>query len=312
MQRLAEHYRNKHALVTGGCGFIGSHVVKLLVQLNAHVTVIDNLSTGFVENIATIYDKVTFLNADITEFDSCLKATQKKELIFHLAAKTSVAQSMQEPLVCHTNNVIGTLNLLEAARKNNIKRFIFSSSAAVYGASNSINHEDSACNPTSVYGWSKLVAESLCKEYGTLFNIDSIILRYFNVVGEKSAISPARTAIDQFLQALKNNEPITIFGDGNQTRDFVPVKDVALANIVAGVTLFSHQPAIINIATGHSQSLIEIINKLKTHFPHFSQPLIFKAARTGDIQHSQADCTRYEALRAPYQYLFNQYRSLYE
>lgn len=297
---LTNFYAHLALLVTGGCGFIGSQLVKQLVDLGAHVTVIDNLSTGSLDNIRDVRDKVNFIQADITDFNACLAATANQTIVFHCAAFTSVNDSMSNPLSCHTINTIGTLNVLEAARQNHVKRFVFSSSAAVYGACQTTCDEHTPCAPTSPYGWSKFLGELYCKQYSTIYQLETIVLRYFNVYTTNTRPMNNPTIFAQLNNRMKNNLPITIFGDGTQTRDFVLVDEVARANTLAGAMSTEHKHEVFNIATGISQSILELITNLRTTYPDFNQPLQFMPARTGDIHDSKADCSKYHQMRAQY------------
>lgn len=283
-------------LVTGGCGFIGSYVAEKLVEYGAFVTIIDNLSTGTLKNIKNIKHKVTFIQESITNYSACLAATQGKKIIFHLAALTTVQDSLKKPLHCHHINVDGTINLLEAARINNVKRFVFSSSAAVYGTTQEPCTENTPCNPESPYGFSKQLGELYCKQYTNNFGLTTIILRYFNVFGARQ--NPHHEyagVIATFTQHMQQNKPITIFGDGMQTRDFIPVERVAEANLhLAFYNPGKPQSEIFNIATGKSISLIALIDQLRIQFPNYTHAIQFKKARSGDILHSQAICQKYQ------------------
>lgn len=299
LMKLKTFYQNKKVLVTGGCGFIGSHIAKKLVELGAHVTIMDNLSTGFIHNIETITDQINLLELDVRQPDNCLQATQNQDVIFHLAAFISVPDSIKKPDTCYKNNVEGTFNMLHAAHMNNVKKFIFSSSAAVYGPYEGICSENSTpCKPNSPYGFSKLIGEQLCAQYRTNFNIATVALRYFNVWGAGQNPSGAYAAVvAKFSENMAHNLPITIFGDGMQTRDFVHVSKIAEANLLLGMladTKNTHST--FNIGTGTSINLLELIDKLKAQFPEYDQPIQFLPARLGDVQHSSADCTQYQSL----------------
>lgn len=295
---MEQFYRGKNVLVTGGCGFIGSHIAEKLVDLGAHVTILDDLSTGFLHNIESIKNKVTLIIASITDPNICKNTTKNKDIIFHLAAFISVPQSVEEPLVCHNVNINGTLNLLEAARINNVQRFVFSSSSAVYGSTNDIAKETDPCIPTSPYGMSKRVGELYCQQYAQHYGLKTICLRYFNVYGPRQDPNgPYAAVVAKFTYQMKHNLPITIFGDGKQTRDFIPVTDVANANLQCGMLnadLMNGQP--FNIATGQSINLFELIELLKQQFPNYTEQILFGPPRPGDTKDSQADCSKYFSL----------------
>lgn len=295
---MKQFYTNKKVLVTGGCGFIGSHVAEKLVNLGAHVTILDDLSTGSLENIHTIQDKVTFMHASITDKESCLQATRNQDVIFHLAAFISVPDSIQNPMQCHEINVDGTNNLLEAARANGVERFVFSSSAAVYGTRDSACVETDPCNPESPYGLSKLVGELYCQQYAKTYGLKTVCLRYFNVWGPRQNPNGAYAGVvAKFTEQMKKNAPITIFGDGSQTRDFVPVETIAYANIFLGSMAHTVSGNVFNIATGKSATLLDLIDQLKVMYPDYQQPVQFAPARAGDIQCSIANNAKFAALQ---------------
>lgn len=288
-------YLAQPILITGGCGFIGSHLAKKLVDLGAQVTIIDDLSSGSMDNIASFKDKVRFIKASITDINACLDATKGQKIIFHLAALISVPESVKNPALCHEINVNGTFNVLEAARINKVHRLILSSSAAVYGNTEQICIEDMQCNPESPYGFSKRIDELLCQQYALLYGVETVILRYFNVWGDgQNPHGSYAAVVAKFIDQMKHNAPITIFGDGLQTRDFIQVNDVALANLTFGVAPGQQSGEIFNIASGKSINLLELINQLKKNFPHYNQEIIFSQARQGDLKHSRADCSKYQ------------------
>ncbi len=297
----ATFYKNLPVLVTGGAGFIGSYIVEELVAQGAYVTVLDNLSTGSVANIAPVLDKITFINNSITNMDACLKATENTQIVFHLAAFTSVAGSIANPGECHATNIVGLLNVLEACRLNHVDRFIFSSSAAVYGNQALACHEQLPCKPESPYGYSKHIGELLCQEYSMLCGLQCLILRYFNVFGARqSTDSQTCSVIAKFKHNLEKNLPITIFGDGTQTRDFVPVETVVQANIRLATRLPEISSEIVNIAHGKSITLLELLANLQKSYSAQTPSITFTPGRPGDIQHSQADCSKFQQLMLKY------------
>ena len=289
-------YNHLPVLVTGGCGFIGSHIAEVLVELGAHVTIMDDLSTGSLSNIEHIQDKISFMHASITDKNSCIQATAGQQIIFHLAALISVPESIKSPVLCHEININGTFNILEAARVNHVKRVLLSSSSAVYGNTGMQCDERMACNPESPYGFSKRVGELLCQQYSTVYGLETVILRYFNVYGPRQNSNGAYAAVvAKFTEQMKNNAPIILFGDGLQTRDFINVHDVVQANITLA-TIPVPKGDIFNIATGTSITLLELINKLKQQYPHYTGDIRFEPSRAGDLKHSQADCTKYHRI----------------
>ncbi len=289
-------FLQKRVLVTGGAGFIGSRIVEHLVKLGACVSVLDNLSTGNMANINSIVNDVVFIHGDITSFQTCLVATQNQSLIFHLAAMANVPDSITQPRTCFNINVRGTYNILEAARINLVKTVIFSSSAAVYGNSEESCNEDMACNPLSPYGLSKLIGEQLCAHYFQLFNVHSICPRYFNVYGARKAGTDLYSTL---MEALNTNAPITIFGDGTQTRDFIQVDDVVQANLVlAQLPTAALNGQSVNIASGSPQSLSTFVDKIRQRYPESQSEILYQPARRGDIQHSIASIKKYQELKS--------------
>ena len=288
-------YQNKSVLITGGCGFIGSHLAERLIELGAQVTIIDDLSSGNLKNIFAIQDRVTLVQQSITDMTACVEITKNKHVIFHLAAFISVPESIEKPEMCHKTNVDGTANLLEAARCNNVKRFVFSSSAAVYGPYEGICSEDIPSAPASPYGFSKLIGELLCKQYAHIFGLNTVVMRYFNVCGPRQNPNGAYAAVvAKFMHNMLHNLPITIFGDGLQTRDFVPVEKIVVANLFLGMCDADKiHGEVFNIATGKSVSLLEFVEQLTKQFPTYTAEINFAPERPGDIKHSAADCSKY-------------------
>ncbi len=297
-QTMKAYYCNKNILVTGGCGFIGSHIVHTLVSYGAHVTVLDDLSTGNVSNIAPVRNNITFIEGSITDGAVCAQAVAGNTHLFHLAAFVSVARSVQEPSLCHAVNVDGTFNMLEAARQAGCKRFVFSSSAAVYGTPDGTCCEETACKPLSPYGFSKLIGEQLCMQYAHTYGLETVMLRYFNVYGERQDPHGHYAAVvAKFTDLIKKNEPVTIFGDGLQTRDFISVQKVVEANLMVGMLpagqVMTRQ---FNVATGKSITLLELFDQLKKAYPGYQYEPQFAPVRAGDIKESSADCAKLHAL----------------
>lgn len=294
---LQQFYEQRPVLVTGGAGFIGSHLVDQLLFLGARVTVLDNLSTGCVANNAQ-HRNLRFIEGDIRSFTDCLHAVQGQSVIFHLAAVTSVPGSFRDPQDCFATNVTGTAHLLEAARVAHVERFLFSSSSAVYGNYATAVSETDHCAPQSPYGTSKFAAELLCRSYTSL-GLMTASLRYFNVYGPRQrADIPEAAFVPRIRAALAQNLPITIHGDGTQQRDFVPVTTVVSANLLLGAS----KPAALdggayNIGTGTSISLRALIDQLRTEYPTYTLPVTYGPARPGDVPYSAALCEKYEQAR---------------
>jgi len=296
LEKMKLFYKDLPVTVTGGAGFIGSYIVEKLVDLGANVTVVDNLSSGVLENLSRVKHSIRFIQKDIENLDDCITATKGAAVIFHLAAFISVPDSISNPDLCHRTNIDGTFNILEAARINNVERLVFSSSAAIYGPTTDICTEHMPYNPQSPYGTSKAIGELLCKQYATNFDLKTVILRYFNVFGARQNPNGAYAAVvAKFSELMKQNKPLTIFGDGLQTRDFIPVEEVARANIVVAMLPENQMNGqVFNIGTGKSINLFELIDMLKKKYPSYSSNIYLKPARIGDIKHSAADCSKYQ------------------
>jgi len=298
LEKMKKFYNDLPVLVTGGAGFIGSHITHKLVELGAKVTVIDDLSSGKIENIENVIDKVIFVKKSVVDKDACLEATKDKAVVFHLAAFISVPKSMKYPEECHKVNVNGISNLLEAARINKVERFVFSSSSSVYGPVIGKCREDLKCNPQSPYGMSKLIGELYCQQYAKSFGVKTVALRYFNVYGERQNPSGEYAAVvAKFRRLMKDNLPLPVFGDGLQTRDFTPVERVVEANLTLAMldkTRMNGQP--FNIGMGNSINIFQLIHKLKKEFPKYSNNFVLMPARPGDVRDSCADCSKYESI----------------
>ena len=288
---MSSFYTNKKVLVTGGAGFIGSHIVEQLLEAGAQVTVLDNFSTGKKENLPTDTN-LSIITGDICNPTTCNTALDNQEIVFHLAAFTRVPQSFDNPQECFEINSVGTHNLLKAARKNGVERFIFSSSCAVYGTQTDPCTETMTCAPTSPYGYSKLMGEILCKQYADCFGLATFSLRYFNVFGPRQNPHDSYAGVvTAFINKMKANQPVTIFGTGEQTRDFIPVQEVAKTNLHIGALqkdLLSG--GAVNVATGSSTTINRLFEQLKKeyNYPHEAHKA---PERPGDIVTSQADCT---------------------
>lgn len=278
-------------LVTGGCGFIGSHFVDYVVKMNHQVVVIDNLSSGGNKNLelAKKSGKVQFHQIDITDskkLDELI--SDDLDGIIHFAALTGVLQSFDNPVEFTNVNVLGTLNLLENCRKKHIPKFIFASTGAIYGDQQAPFNEDMLPDPISPYAASKIAGENYCVSYGNTFDISYSILRFSNVFGPRKSFGPYANVIPKFVRAALRNDPITVFGDGAQERDFVFVKDVAMACFLA---LSKENKGIFNIATGINTSinkLIPIIENLMNHkfTTNYSPP------RDGEIKYAYSSISK--------------------
>jgi nucleoside-diphosphate-sugar epimerase len=284
-------------LVTGGAGFIGSHLVDRLLKEGFKVTVIDNLDTGHLENLAQHQDKkeFRFIKCDIRDFNTVKKAMNDIDAVFHEAALASVALSVENPLLTNDVNVTGTLNLLKASTDLQIRRFVYASSAAIYGgASSPRKKEDMTSKPTSPYGVSKLSAENYARIFHKVYGLETISLRYFNVYGPRQSFDIHGTyggAISIFTNRILRNVPPIIYGDGEQTRDFIYVEDVVEANISA-LNTENADGEVFNIGTGTSVSLNQVANTLKEILNKKDLKNIHADPRPTDIRHGYADISK--------------------
>ncbi len=292
---LKEFYNNKHVLVTGGAGFIGSHLVEKLVELGARVTVFDNFSTGNLNNLRTVLPFISVTCADIRSAHSIARATQRKDIVFHHAAFISVPLSLEQPELCSSINTQGTRNVLEGCIQNEIKSFIFASSSAVYGNSVKVNTEEDPVNPLTPYALSKIDGENLCKEYAQKSSsLSTACLRYFNVYGERQRANGEYAAVvAKFKENLLNQKPITIFGTGMQTRDFIPVEQAVMANLKVAM-LSGLKGEVFNIGSGKSTSLLELLAQLENDLQVQRTGITFAPARSDDIFYSCASCEKYK------------------
>lgn len=283
-----------NALVTGGAGFIGSHIVDRLMNDGFSVTVVDDMSTGCLENLAAHIKKDNFslMRGDVRDFESVKRAVENVEVVFHEASLSSVQQSLKDPLVVNEINVGGTLKLLRASLDSGVKRFIYASSASVYGDSRQLPLDEEALpRPTSPYGVSKLAAESYVTVFHKAYGLETVCLRYFNVYGSRQAGGDYAGVITSFMEKLAKSEPPTIYGDGEQTRDFVHVEDVVDANIAA-MKEKNATGEIFNIATGTSVTVNELFKILrKVTGKNQIQPE-YSAPRKSDIRKSFGDISK--------------------
>ena len=275
-------------LVTGGAGFIGSHVVRGLLARGRRVRVLDNLSSGKRENLREIAADIEFIEGDICDISVCERAAAGAELVFHLAARGSVPRSVADPLGTHHANVTGTLNVLVAARKAGARRLVFSASSSAYGDTPVLpKHEDMKPRPLSPYAVSKLAAEQYCTAFWNCYGFETISLRYFNVFGPRQDPKSQYAAVlPAFISRMLRGERPVVFGDGEQTRDFCYVDNVVAANLAA-----SDAPKLageaVNIACGERTSLNEIIRRINQHLGT-SITAEYQPARAGDVRDSLA------------------------
>jgi UDP-glucose 4-epimerase len=271
-------------LVTGGAGFIGSNIVRRLLELGHRPIVLDNISSGYRENLIP---GIPFYEEDVRNGEKVLQVAQGCDVILHLAASVGNKRSIEAPANDAQINLLGTINVLEAARKNNIERVVFSSSAGIFGELKTLPiAEDHPQDPDSPYGVSKLAAEKLCLVYNKLYGTHNVCLRYFNVYGQYQRFDAYGNVIPIFANHLLKREPLVIYGDGEQTRDFVNVRDVANANIQAALT--PDIKGFFNIGSGTRisiNSLAQLIQKASSVVVQIQ----YGPPRPGDVRDSLAD-----------------------
>jgi len=276
----------KKVVVTGGAGFIGSHIVEYWSKQNADVLVLDNLRSGFEKNLNG-FKNVTFVKGSITDKDVVFSVLENADYVHHLAAMISVPESVENPFECVSINVNGLLNVLEASAKHKIKKIVHSSSAAVYG-DNPVSPKTISMKPEpkSPYGITKLDGEYYLQSYLENFGLQTISLRYFNVFGPRQdPKSQYAAAIPIFVNNALQNKEIIIYGDGEQTRDFIFVKDVVAANVLAATT--ENVNGTFNVACGSAISINQLV-KLVLELTNSKSHIRYEKERAGDIKHSLA------------------------
>ncbi|MGB9893176.1 MAG: SDR family oxidoreductase, partial [Candidatus Saccharicenans sp.] len=281
-------------LVTGGAGFIGSHLVETLVSLGCRVRVLDDFSTGKEENLTHLADRVEIIRGDIRNRNLCRRAAEGMEVILHQAALASVPRSIAEPILAHEINVTGTLNLLLAAGETGVKSFILASSSAVYGDDQTFpKKEGREGNPLSPYAAQKLSSEKYCQVFSQIYGFNAVCLRYFNVFGPRQDPNSQYAAvIPIFITRILQAQPPVIFGDGRQSRDFIYVGNVVQANLLAAS--YAHfRGEVFNIGTSVRITINELARAISSYL-NFSLPPIYEAPRPGDIFDSWADISRAE------------------
>lgn len=281
------------ALVTGGYGFIGSHLVAKLISGGVHVRVLDNLSSGVRANLSGFGpDELEFFEGDIRDIDACKAACRDRESVFHMAAIASVMSSVDDPALTHDVTLGGTLNMLIAARDQKVRRFVFSSSAAIYGnAESAPTNEEQPYSPQSPYATAKASGEFYCRNFHDLYGLETVILRYFNVFGPRQNVNSGYAAvIPCFVQAVANGTTPIIYGDGLQTRDFVYVDNVVQANIRAA-TVPNVAGRTYNVAGGEGITLLRLLEEI-SHLTGQPTTPEFRPGRPGEVRHSRADITR--------------------
>lgn len=280
-------------LVTGGAGFIGSHTVEELLQANFSVRVLDNFSTGSRHNLPT-HSLLEIQVGDIRDGEAVYKAMEGITHVLHLAAQVSVQASVVDPCGSCSTNIGGFVNVLQTARSYEVERMVYASSAAVYGQPTRLPlRETDMAQPCSPYGLEKYVNDQYAALFANQFGQSLLGLRYFNVYGPRQdPSSPYAGVISKFISMMEQQRPLTVFGDGRQTRDFIFVKDVAKANVQA---LQEEMTGVCNVATGRSVTLLNLIDALSSCVDR-KLDVVHLPAQAGDIPFSEADCTRLQTI----------------
>lgn len=284
-------------LVTGGAGFIGSHLVEALLAEGRVVRVVDNLSTGHRVNLAHLEGGFEWLEGDLSEFEVCTQAVEGVTEILHGAAIPSVPRSVLEPLQSHASGATATLNLLEAARLAGVRRFVFAASSSAYGDTEDLpKHEAMVPNPLSPYAAAKLAGEHYVRVYARTMGLDGVSLRYFNVFGPRQdPSSPYSGVISLFARLMAEGRRPVIYGDGSQTRDFTYVANVVQANLKALAAARPIGGEALNVGTGTRISLLDLIAAINAILGTKLEPE-FRDPRAGDVRDSQASLDRIRAV----------------
>lgn len=276
-------------LVTGGAGFIGSHIVDELVRRGETVRVLDNLATGKRQNLARVWDQIEFIEGSLTDPATVQAAMQGVDYVLHQGALPSVPRSVADPATSHEINVTGTVNVLIAARDAGVRRLVYAASSSAYGNSPTLpKREDMPTNPLSPYAVSKLAGEHYCRAFYQVYGLETVCLRYFNVFGPRQdPKSQYAAVIPKFIAMIRRGERPTIYGDGAQSRDFSYVANVVQANLLAATA----PPAagrVMNVACGQRHTLLDLVAALNRLLGTHLAP-VFLADRAGDVKHSLAD-----------------------
>lgn len=284
-------------LVTGGAGFIGSNIVEELLKRGEEVRVLDNFSTGKRENLKEFEKDIDLFEGDVRSYHIVQQAVKGIDVILHQAALPSVPRSIKDPITTNEVNIGGTLNMLDAAVKEGINRFVFASSSSVYGNNPELpKHEGMVPSPLSPYAVSKLAGENYCKVFSSLYGIETVCLRYFNVFGPRQDPNSQYSAvIPKFIKSITSNEEPIIFGDGEQSRDFTYVANVIEANILGATKSININNVTVNCACNEQatlNNLVEFINKLNGS----KVKSIYKEKRQGDVLHSFANIDKAKEL----------------
>jgi UDP-glucose 4-epimerase len=279
-------------LITGGAGFIGSHLVKHVLGAGGIVRIVDNRSTGSSERLNQVRDVIQLLTGDLADSSVAAEAVKDVDYVLHQAAVPSVQRSVVDPVTTNRSNVTATLNLLESSRKAGVRRFVYAASSSAYGDTEVLpKKEEMPANPLSPYALQKWVGERYCKLYHELYGLETVSLRYFNVFGPgQDPYSEYSAVIPKFITKLLAKEAITVYGDGEQSRDFTYIDNVVDANLLA-LRAPNAPGEVCNIGCGQRVTLIELIRILE-ELLGVQAHVIYAAAKPGDVRHSLADITK--------------------
>jgi UDP-glucose 4-epimerase len=285
--------RSERVLVTGGAGFIGSHIVEALLAEGFAVRVVDNLITGHRSNLEHVEGRIEWIEGDLADFSVCERAADGVTHVIHQAAVPSVPRSVREPLMSHQTGPTATLNMLEAARSAGARRFLFAASSSAYGDTTELpKHEEMLPKPLSPYAAGKLAGEHYVRVYAQTMGLDGVSLRYFNIFGPRQdPSSPYSGVISIFLKRMSEGQRPTIFGDGSQTRDFTYVANAVAANLAAIRHPTPLGGEVFNVGSGERISLLDLVDALNKIFGPNLEPE-FQPPRPGDVQDSLASLTR--------------------
>jgi len=285
-------------LISGGAGFIGSSLVRACLEAGDQVRVLDDFSTGRPENLAQLQDAVDLVKGSVVDFEVVQRSVRGCEIVYHLAALPSAVQSVDEPVRTHGVNASGTVHVLEASRREGVRRVVYASSCAIYGNSDALPlKEELPPSPESPYALQKLAGELYCQQFTRLHGLETVALRYFNVFGPRQDPASSYAAvIPRLLTALMRGVPPRIHGDGQQSRDFVHVDDVVAATRAAALAPKTCAGHVINVARGERATILDLLDQLARAVEREALEPAYEAARPGDVRHSQAEIRKAERL----------------
>ncbi len=283
-------------LVTGGAGFIGSHIVDDLLKKGKEVIVVDNFSTGNRDNLSSVISDIELVEGDIRDIDLMNELCKKCDYVLHQAALRSVPRSVDDPVSTNDVNINGTLNLLIAAREGGVKKFVYASSSSAYGDTRKLPKEEiQRPLPISPYAVSKLTGEHYCRAFSHTFGLETVSLRYFNVFGPRqSPESKYAAVVPIFIKQAMENKPLTVHGDGKQSRDFTYVKNVVNANLLAAEAE-NISGEVFNIACNNRYSVLDVAREILENTGK-EVSFEYQPPRSGDVRHTQADISKAEKL----------------